>query len=250
MLTNRELATVLAALRYWQRTRADCILYEPDYAPVSMASHEDAIATDEGRVEPLNAAEIGALCERLNLQQLHPRYVLYDFDADELATTTIYASYAEAAEDAAELPNVLIVEWPAEKPGTSSVAEEEPADCSESNRGVQEQVPRVVVPSPGPWTERGSKRFGNCAIYDANRNLVADNVDPHNGPVIAASIDLLAAGQTIDRLAKRVETGQTQGAAGVWHSGPTLTAVMIPVEMLRQLRAAIAKAEPAAEPNE
>lgn len=38
-----------------------------------------------------------------------PRYVLYDFDADELATTTVYSSYEEAAADANELDNVMVV---------------------------------------------------------------------------------------------------------------------------------------------
>ena len=37
------------------------------------------------------------------------RYVLYDFDADELATTQLYGDYAAACEDANELNNVLIL---------------------------------------------------------------------------------------------------------------------------------------------
>jgi hypothetical protein len=50
-LNNRELATVLAALRYWQRGLTDVVRAE--------AEHFD-------NCEPLTDPEIDALCERLN----------------------------------------------------------------------------------------------------------------------------------------------------------------------------------------
>lgn len=53
-LDKAELATVLAALRYWQRVGLKQI--EP----------EDDIATDGGKFHPLDADAIDALCERLN----------------------------------------------------------------------------------------------------------------------------------------------------------------------------------------
>ena len=53
-LDARELGTVLAALRYWQREG------------LMNGGHEQDIATNGGEVEPLNADEIDALCERLN----------------------------------------------------------------------------------------------------------------------------------------------------------------------------------------
>ncbi len=37
------------------------------------------------------------------------RYVLYDFDVGDLATTHVYSSYEEGAEDASELNNVMVV---------------------------------------------------------------------------------------------------------------------------------------------
>ena len=40
------------------------------------------------------------------------RYVLYDFDSDDLATTVVYQSYEEAKDDASELDNVLILRLP------------------------------------------------------------------------------------------------------------------------------------------
>ena len=56
-LDSRELATVLAALRYWQREG------------LMSAGVEHDIATDGDHVAPLAAAEIDTLCERLNVSQ-------------------------------------------------------------------------------------------------------------------------------------------------------------------------------------
>jgi len=53
-LNQRELATVLAALRYWQREG------------LNSSGHEQEIATNEGEFPSLNAMEIDALCERIN----------------------------------------------------------------------------------------------------------------------------------------------------------------------------------------
>jgi len=36
------------------------------------------------------------------------RYILFDFDMDELVTTNVYDTYAEAADDASELDNVIV----------------------------------------------------------------------------------------------------------------------------------------------
>jgi hypothetical protein len=54
-LDGRELATVLAALRYWQRQG------------LMSAGGEHDIATDGGQLAPLTSAEIDALCARLNV---------------------------------------------------------------------------------------------------------------------------------------------------------------------------------------
>lgn len=55
---SRETATILAALRFWQRHEGH----------INRAgSYEEDIATDGGRWEPLDAESIDALCERLNL---------------------------------------------------------------------------------------------------------------------------------------------------------------------------------------
>jgi hypothetical protein len=54
MLNNRELATVLAALRYWQREG------------LMSSGGEHDVATDGDTLEPLTTEEIDALCERIN----------------------------------------------------------------------------------------------------------------------------------------------------------------------------------------
>lgn len=53
-LSERELATVLAAMRYWQRTVPDLFAYAA--SPLHFRS-----------CRPLSSAEIDALCEKLNL---------------------------------------------------------------------------------------------------------------------------------------------------------------------------------------
>ena len=54
MINNRELSTVLAALRYWQREG------------LHSSGHERDIATDEGLYQAMTSAEIDALADRLN----------------------------------------------------------------------------------------------------------------------------------------------------------------------------------------
>jgi hypothetical protein len=58
-VTARELATILAALRYWQGELSD---------NDGVDALENDIATDGGTLKPLTVEEIGALCERLNTE--------------------------------------------------------------------------------------------------------------------------------------------------------------------------------------
>lgn len=64
-LTDRELATILAALRFWQdyRRKYDRTVWEP---PISKELH--AIATAGRTIPMLKTDEIDALCERLNCE--------------------------------------------------------------------------------------------------------------------------------------------------------------------------------------
>jgi len=53
-LTDNELATVLAALRYWEREG------------LMSGGHEQVIASNDGDITPLDADGIDDLCERIN----------------------------------------------------------------------------------------------------------------------------------------------------------------------------------------
>ena len=64
-LEGRELATVLAALRYYQAENL-----QDDGAVADQAAGD--IASDGGRVQPLTRDEIDTLCERLNSQPTSP----------------------------------------------------------------------------------------------------------------------------------------------------------------------------------
>jgi hypothetical protein len=56
-LSDRELATVLASLRWWQSHME---------AWGRMPLDHEEIATNLGEIDPLNAEEIDELCERIN----------------------------------------------------------------------------------------------------------------------------------------------------------------------------------------
>jgi hypothetical protein len=60
-MNTREHATVLAALRYWQR-----IISSYPYGDGSLPSPEEDVATNGGDVEALGSEEIDDLCERIN----------------------------------------------------------------------------------------------------------------------------------------------------------------------------------------
>ena len=60
------------------------------------------------------------------------RYVLYDFDADDLATAMVYDTYSEAADDASQLDNVIVIPLLIEGVtigGGEPDGEDEPCEC-------------------------------------------------------------------------------------------------------------------------
>jgi hypothetical protein len=58
VLDGRELATVLAALRYWQGAMGGS-------RRINFGELADLVATDQGTVHALSVTEIDALCEHL-----------------------------------------------------------------------------------------------------------------------------------------------------------------------------------------
>lgn len=65
-MNERELATVLAALRYWQR----------NIIPSRVDSDIRDMATGNQRLEPLSDDEIDELCEQLNAARPVPRVLI------------------------------------------------------------------------------------------------------------------------------------------------------------------------------
>ena len=65
-LTNQELATVLAALRFWQRHGPKHENSFFDRIDQTEQDFLDEIRTDGGAFEDLSIEEIDDLCERLN----------------------------------------------------------------------------------------------------------------------------------------------------------------------------------------
>lgn len=63
---ERELATILAALRYWQRDG----LSSDEHGDLATPGPENDIATDGGTHEPLDLDEIDELCERINCEPI------------------------------------------------------------------------------------------------------------------------------------------------------------------------------------
>lgn len=61
---EREFATILAALRYWQRDG----LSADEHGDLATPGPENDVATDGGTHEPLDLDEIDELCERLNCE--------------------------------------------------------------------------------------------------------------------------------------------------------------------------------------
>ncbi len=183
--SDRELATVLAALRYWQQ---DLDAQEPndeESGPISPHFDEH---------EPLSSKEVDELCQRLNTGATDPghgpyidlcrrvvvlasnwadgtqpahvavrvfrdlgqqarllldtvqppvhdnRYVLYDFDADELVSQRVYDCYDDAADEAELLNDVLIVRVPIANrrcgDGNRESISDETCDCEQNVPGT------------------------------------------------------------------------------------------------------------------
>jgi len=109
------------------RPAAPCECEAPGFydsgVPGILAHRDDAgqVAPESGvercdlcRRYPSDTAARARLVELGMMPQAAPpsRYVLYDFDADELATTTVYTDHGQAVDDASGLDNVIVVALP------------------------------------------------------------------------------------------------------------------------------------------
>lgn len=91
MLKPRELATVLAALRHWQRTVVVPAEKAADALNQICVSWPDYFTQHE----PLNAARIDELCERLNLNSLPMIHLVVADRPDDTLEGRFYEAYAE-----------------------------------------------------------------------------------------------------------------------------------------------------------
>lgn len=89
-ISRRETATMLAALRYWQREG------------LMSSGHEQEIATDNGRFRSLSAPAIDLLCERINR---------YEHTAHVLSDESVEPSENVELEEAAVTIDVSNVRW-------------------------------------------------------------------------------------------------------------------------------------------
>lgn len=67
LLSTKELAAVLAALRWWQKSRARADFRGGMVAVLASEEEWDAILDIEGRYNEMLLCEIDELCERLNM---------------------------------------------------------------------------------------------------------------------------------------------------------------------------------------
>ena len=97
--------------------------------------------------------ELGQKCraavDRYSPRHITRRYVLYDYDEDSLATTNVYDSYSEAADDASQLNNVmiLVLDFETVEPsgrGLTDTVEGQPS-CSLNIDGPQLRAQRALL---------------------------------------------------------------------------------------------------------
>jgi hypothetical protein len=161
VLSTRETALVLTALRHWQQSHDGLLTNDALWD----------IATDGGKFEALGPVEIDHLCHRLNfIRNAAARYVLYDFDADELATTLIYGSLESAKQDADQLGNVVVLQLPRPGQDNDSVCE-----CQEPGSYFYSGVPGILAHMGAGGVATGTKvhRCDQCQRYPSDEAALA-----------------------------------------------------------------------------
>jgi len=119
-----QIATGMLQILYGQQHRDGSWTYAADKewsggdvceAAAGLLGHYGLVPEADGHGEPMEPA---AILESRSQGSKSCRYILYDFDEGTLATTMVYDEYAEAAADADQLNNVVIlaVEFEEEHP--------------------------------------------------------------------------------------------------------------------------------------
>jgi hypothetical protein len=106
------------------------------------------------------------------------RYILYDFDSDDLATTNVYHSYDEAAVDASQLDNVIILALPFEMPTDETDEEEDYCECEEPGY-FYSGVPGILAHLEDGRLAEGAKveRCDACCLYPDDEAALAKLIE-------------------------------------------------------------------------
>ncbi len=115
-LDREELAEIVAAVQgilYLDVDQRGAEYWNPDkqWSGADVCEHVAGLLDKHGLVPQHSQSADGS------------SYVLYDFDAEKLVCTDVYANYPDAADDAAGLDNVLILRLAVPMRGSSASAE-------------------------------------------------------------------------------------------------------------------------------
>ncbi len=100
------------------------------------------------------------------------RYILYDHDMGDLATTTVYASYEEAVDDASQLDNVIVLALPFVQEIAQEVVQEVAPVCECEQPGhFRSGVPGILARVENGRLAEGAKveRCDFCRRYPSDK---------------------------------------------------------------------------------
>ena len=100
------------------------------------------------------------------------RYILYDHDTEDLATTTVYTSYEEAADDASQLDNVMVLALAFEQQVVQQVVQQVAPVCECEQPGYFcSGVPGILARVENGRLVEGAKveRCDLCCRYPSDK---------------------------------------------------------------------------------
>jgi hypothetical protein len=145
-LNARELATVLAALRYWEAKQCQARIGLEEATALAV------IASDGGQFDPLDAPAIDALCERINTAPAAPSYETLHAFAKRFADGTTN----EAAWNA--LTDIERADWYSFEEWESNIGDDDLCTTAADYDDAIEEAQAifglpVAVPVPGGMSE-------------------------------------------------------------------------------------------------
>ena len=134
-LSRRELAEIATGILqilygkehqdgYWYAANKEWCGGDVCEAAAGLLDRYGLVPEAVGHGEPMESA---ATAESSSQGRKTSRYILYDFDAGELATTRVYDDYAQATADADRLDNVVIITLELEEEDSEPCQREQPS---------------------------------------------------------------------------------------------------------------------------